>query len=122
MEYVATLVGGRDAAAFLFGWHSVFCVGRFAAKNTCSTFERATRPRFFISRFARFFASLFSFFRLVCFSIPLLCFALLPSFLVSCLVLSFIVAFMLSIQYNILIYNTLISFVYVRTYARVLLH
>ena len=56
MEYVAALVGGgRAAAAFLFGLHSVFCVGRFAAKNTCSTFERAPRPRFFIYPLCAFF-------------------------------------------------------------------
>lgn len=76
-EYVAALVGGRAAAAFLFGWHIVFCVGRFAArKNTRSTFARAAAALLHLSTLRVFCFSLFLFFVLYVFlflSFYLLC-------------------------------------------------
>lgn len=133
MEIRCRFVGGRAAAAFLFGWYSVFCCLQIHAQRLA----RDAAALFIFINFARFvsllsfvcvfFHSLFCF----VFSFPLLCFALpcfLPCFLsclfhflsflvrcFPCLVLSFF-AFLFIYIYIIIITN--IYFVCVHTRAR----
>lgn len=102
-EYVATLVGGRAAAAFLFGWHGVFCWLVGLRKKYTLNVWHAPRPRFYIYPLCALFVSLSPFFCLVfsilffalCVSICFcfcFCFCLFPlssfSFLVRCVSLS----------------------------------
>lgn len=79
----AALMGGRAAAAFLFGWHGFLLVGRFAArKNACQRLSARRGRAFLYPHFARFsFLSLFVFGILFFSSLSVCCYSICFPFL-----------------------------------------